>query len=134
MNENRDMKTDNDIGRRVTTLRIELGLKQTEFAAKIGVTSSLISRIEKGETPLTEANIRLICFTFKVNEEWLRGGKGEMLDDEALLSDWQKQLLDLFRRLSPTAQDFLIEYAEKLLSDEHALRGKTSEEKGENAE
>jgi transcriptional regulator with XRE-family HTH domain len=127
MQENRTMKTGNDIGGRVTALRIKLGLKQTEFAAKIGVTSSLISRIEKGETPLTEANIHLICLTFGVREEWLRDGNGEMLNDKALLSEREGRLLELFRRLSPKAQEMIIEYVEKLLADEQALRGEALE-------
>ena len=87
------------------------------------MTNSAISAIELGKAPLTEQNIRLICLTFDVNEEWLREGRGEMMDEEALLSDRERRLLDNFRRLTPRACKMLIEYAEKLVSDEQTLRG-----------
>jgi transcriptional regulator with XRE-family HTH domain len=103
-------------GKRLSELRKNLGLKQVEFAEKLGLTSAAISAIELDKAPLTEANIHLICFTFKVNEEWLREGKGEMLDDEALLSEWERRLLALFRKLSPGAQEAFIEYVEKLVA------------------
>jgi transcriptional regulator with XRE-family HTH domain len=109
-------------GKRLGELRKKLNLKQIEFAKELGLTSAAISAIELGKTPLTEANIRLICLTFGVREEWLREGKGEMMDDEARLSEQERQLLALFRELSPIARKMLIEYAEKLLSDEKALR------------
>jgi transcriptional regulator with XRE-family HTH domain len=108
---------------RISVLRKHLDLNQSEFARKLGVTSTLINKIEAGKTPLTETNIRLICFTFGVNEAWLRDGTGDMMNEEALLSDWEKRLLELFRKLSPRARELLIEYADKLGSDERALRG-----------
>jgi hypothetical protein len=83
------------------------------------------------KSPLTDTNIRLICFTFGVREEWLRKGIGDMMDDEALLSDQERQLLDLFRRLSAKARILVIEYLEKVVSDEAALRGEA--EAGEKA-
>jgi transcriptional regulator with XRE-family HTH domain len=101
---------------RITVLRKHLGINQSEFARKIGVTSQLVNKIEAGNAKLSEANIRLICFTFKVNEKWLREGKGEMRDDEALLSEYERRLLGLFRRLSPGAQKAFIEYVEKLVA------------------
>ena len=108
---------------RISELRKNLKLNQTEFAKKIGVTSQLINMLEAGKTKISETNIRLICLTFGVNETWLRDGTGDMMDEEALYSDREKRLLALFRKLSPRAQDMLIEYAEKLLADEAALRG-----------
>jgi transcriptional regulator with XRE-family HTH domain len=117
-------------GKRVNELRKNLGLKQVEFAEKLGLTSAAISAIELDKAPLTEANIRLICFTFKVNEEWLREGKGEMLDEEAMLSEWEKRLLELFRKLSPGSQKDFIEYVEKLVAlatNEAGLRGGSPE-------
>jgi len=120
------------INKRISELREKLDLNQTEFAKKIGVTSQFVSTIESGKSKFTEANIRLICLTFGVNEEWLREGKGEMLDEEAVLSDYDKRLLTFFSELSPQARKMLIEYAEKLVSDEKALRGGVeATEKGE---
>jgi len=111
------------VNKRIKELREKLNLNRVKFAKKIGFTGQFISALESEKTALTEANIRLICFTFGVNEEWLRNGTGEMMDEEAMLSEREKRLLELFRRLSPRARDMLIEYAEKLIADEAALRG-----------
>jgi transcriptional regulator with XRE-family HTH domain len=103
---------------KIAQIRQALGLNQTEFAKKLGLTSANISSIEHGKSKLTEVTIRLICFTFGVREEWLREGKGEMLDEKTLLSEYEKHLLDLFHKLSPLAQDWLIERAEEMLKSE----------------
>jgi transcriptional regulator with XRE-family HTH domain len=114
---------------RLKEFRKSLNLTQGEFGEKIGMTDASISHMESGRTALSEQNIRLICLTFGVNEEWLRYGKGDMIDDEAQLDDKEKRLLVFFRQLSPKALEMLIEYAEKLVSDERTLRGEA--EKGE---
>ena len=49
--------------------------------------------------------------------------EGNMLDDNAIISNLERRLVEAYMKLSPTAQKFLIEYAEKLISDEKALRG-----------
>jgi transcriptional regulator with XRE-family HTH domain len=116
------------INSRLTALRKHLGLNQTKFAQKIGVTSQHVSMFEAGKANFSETTIHLICLTFGVQEEWLREGKGEMINDEALLSEREKHLLDLFGRLSPRAREMLIEYADKLVSDERTLRGEPLEE------
>jgi hypothetical protein len=73
------------------------------------------------KAPLTDANIRLICFIFGVNEEWLREGTGEMMDEDAQLSEKSKRMLSIFESVSDAAQDLLIEYAEKLIDMEASL-------------
>ena len=111
------------INSRIVRLRNHLELNQSQFARKLGVTSTLINKIEAMRAPLTDVNVRLICFTFGVNEEWLREGKGDMMDEDAQLSDHERQLLEFFRELSPRARPLLIGYAKKLIDDEQALRG-----------
>jgi transcriptional regulator with XRE-family HTH domain len=118
------------INNRITALRKHLELNQTKFAQKIGVTSQHVSMFEAGRARFSETTISLICLTFNVREEWLREGKGDMMDDEAQLSDQERQLLALFRELSPQARKMLIEYAQKLVSDEKALRGESEESTG----
>jgi transcriptional regulator with XRE-family HTH domain len=111
------------INNRISVLRKHLGLNQTKFAQKIGVSSQHISMFEAGKAKFSETTINLICLTFGVRETWLKTGEGDMMDDEALLSDQERQLLDLFRRLSAKARILVIEYLEKVVSDEAALRG-----------
>jgi transcriptional regulator with XRE-family HTH domain len=107
---------DESISKRIAALREKLKLNKAQFAERIGITGQFVSMVESGKSKFTEANIRLICFTFKVNEEWLREGKGEMMNAEALLCEKEGRLLELFRRLSPGAQKAFIEYIERLVS------------------
>jgi transcriptional regulator with XRE-family HTH domain len=112
---------------RLKQLRKALGLTQMEFGKEIGVSDVAVSYMESGRTAISDQNLHLICLTFKVREAWLRDGVGVMVDEEAILAVDEKQLLDLFRKMSPSAQRLFIEYAEKLISDELAIRGEAQE-------
>jgi hypothetical protein len=68
--------------------------------------------IELGKTALTEKNIKLICATFAVDEDWLRTGNGEMFGS---MSPYEKELLSVFGKLSPDTQGFVLEMAQNLL-------------------
>ena len=113
---------DKDVGMRLLELRKSLGLTQGEFAEKIGLKFSAISMIELGKAPLKETNMRLICLTFGVNKDWLLNGIGEMMDDEALLSVKEKKLYDLFSKLSPSAQDYLLASAKGMIDQQEATK------------
>jgi transcriptional regulator with XRE-family HTH domain len=110
---------------RLKELRKSLGLTQGEFGKKIGMSDVAISHMESGRTAISKQNTLLICSIFKANEEWLETGKGEMMNEAATLSKKGERLLSIFGQLSPRAQNMLIEYAEKLASDEATLRGDT---------
>ena len=109
----------NEINTRIIELRKALSLTQSQFAEKIGLKFSAVSMIELGKTTLTEANIKLICHVYNISEQWLRTGEGEIFIPST--SAKEKRLLEIFRALSPTAQDLLIEYGEKLLNDENII-------------
>ena len=64
----------------IKTLRQTLGMSQTEFGKKIGVTRSALSNLDLGITPLTEPLLSLICSVFNVRREWLESGEGEMFE------------------------------------------------------
>ena len=67
-----------DINERIKELRIALGLSGEKFGEKLGVTKVAISNIERGNRNLTDQMFKSICREFKVNENWLRTGEGEM--------------------------------------------------------
>lgn len=54
------------------------GLKKVEFARKINVSQSHISRLVSGETAPSDRTIADICRVCRVREEWLRTGRGDM--------------------------------------------------------
>jgi transcriptional regulator with XRE-family HTH domain len=97
---------------RLKLIREKLNMNQGEFARQIGLTQAAVSMITAEKSKLTEKNIKLICVTFNVNEAWLRDGRGEMF---CTPSPFEKELLDIFRRLSPGTQEFLLEMARALL-------------------
>jgi transcriptional regulator with XRE-family HTH domain len=105
----------------VKKLRNIMKMTQNEFAEKIGFSQTNLSLIEKGKITLTESNIRLICFTFGVNEKWLRSGKGEIFNEFMVKNEQERVLLSLFNQLSPRAKIILVDYAEKIKNDEVEL-------------
>ena len=97
---------------RIRLVRKTLGLKQGEFAQRIGLTQTAMSMIEVERVALTEKNIKLICATFAIDEDWLRTGNGEMFGS---ISPYEKELLSVFGKLTPNTQEFVLEMAQNLL-------------------
>lgn len=60
------------------TLREDLGLSQKEFASKLKVSDTTISKLEKGERNITDRMLIQICDAFNVRSEWLRTGEGSI--------------------------------------------------------
>jgi len=97
---------------RIRLVRKALNLKQGEFAGRIGLTQTALSMIELEKVALTDKNIKLICVTFAVNEDWLRTGNGEMFIS---LSPYEKELLDVYGKLTADTQEFILDMARNLL-------------------
>ncbi|MFZ8787993.1 helix-turn-helix domain-containing protein, partial [Thermocrinis sp.] len=70
------------IGERIQHLRKALGLTQTEFASRIGLTYKMLGLYERGKYTPSEKVLKLISSTFGVSYEWLKTGQGNM---------WQKR-------------------------------------------
>ena len=65
---------------RIKTLRQTLGMSQTDFGRKIGVTRSVLSNLDLGITTLQDPLLSLVCSVFNVRREWLETVSGEMFD------------------------------------------------------
>ncbi len=63
---------------RIRTLRTALTLGQADFADEIGVSHSLMSKIEGGLTPITRKVLVSIAERWECPIEWLEKGKGTM--------------------------------------------------------
>lgn len=117
---------------RIRELRKELKMTQDDFGNKIGVARNTIANYECGRRIPTNAVITSICKEFKINEEWLRTGIGEMFkelpeEDEtaALLSeliedngetalyDMVKDIIRTYQQLDPKSQNTLNEIIKK---------------------
>ena len=104
---------------RIRIIRKTLKLNQKEFAKRLGMQSSTLSMIEVGDNVLTEKNIKLICMTFNVNENWLRAGKGEMF----AASPYEKEFFEIYDNLLPETQETLLRLAKDLLVTQKKLAG-----------
>jgi len=71
-----------NINQRIRELRKCLALNQKEFGEKIGMGQAGVSKLEQDGNTVIDQNIRLICDTFQISEEWLRTGKGDMKADD----------------------------------------------------
>ena len=63
---------------RLRAVRKKLGLTQQEFADKLGVSRNNIAGYESGTRNPSDAAIRLVCATFRVNPDYIYNGNGDM--------------------------------------------------------
>lgn len=63
---------------RIKLIRTSKNLSQDEFGRIINLSRSQIAGYETGAKNVTDRAINDICREFKINEEWLRAGEGEM--------------------------------------------------------
>ena len=110
---------------RLKDIRKALRLTQKEFAARLGITDSGISRLEKGQNQLTDQLIRAICREYKVNYEYLKNGIGEMfvevpqtVVDELCaqydLDDFDRIMLQEYLKMDEASRNVLKTYIRKI--------------------
>jgi transcriptional regulator with XRE-family HTH domain len=104
---------------RLRIVRNKIGITQAEFARRIGLTQTTMSMIQAGKSNLTDKNIKLICITYTIDENWLLTGGGEMFVSSP---PYEKELLELFRKLDEADQEFLLETTRNLLKRQKAAR------------
>lgn len=110
---------------RIRLVRKYYNLSQTAFGAQIGVTLGVIKNLEQGKTTLSSPLFELLCSIYKVNTEWLRTGKGEMLQEqddyiinvisqEHNLSQAATEVIRNFLLLSQDEQNEFVKLAQKI--------------------
>ena len=118
---------------RIKEVRKTLNLTLEKFGERIGIKKSSLSTIESGKSNASEQTIKSICREFKVNEEWLRNGKGEMFLDLSrseeiasfmgdVLTDedgstFKKQLISVLSKLNENEWKVLESIAEKMADE-----------------
>lgn len=75
------------LAQRIKNLRKELGLNQTEFAQKIGITQTSLSQIEGEKNGISYDVYKAIVSEFKVNPMWLMDGLGSMFASSGSAQD-----------------------------------------------
>ncbi len=101
------------VNQRVKAVRQALNLSQAKFAKALSMSNGYIAGIELAHNNVNDRIIKLICFTFSVNEQWLRTGSGSMFNEEP------DKLMELasstFKELKPEYQDYILKQIEQLL-------------------
>lgn len=125
---------------RIKAVRKKAGITQDKFAEILHVSKNYICLIETGRNTPGDRLISDICREFKVNEEWLRTGEGEMIPSESedaqlfawmgeqlakgtTSPDFQTRTLDLLRQLKPEHWKALEEIAHMIYEAEKEHRG-----------
>ena len=68
----------NRISERIKEIRKRHNLTQQKFAERIGVKQNTIAQYEFGRNTPLDPVITSICREFRIREEWLRTGEGDM--------------------------------------------------------
>lgn len=103
------------VGEQIRDLRKFLGLNQTDFGAKIGLTFGAISGYESGRRECPDTVVLSICREYGCDEKWLRTGEGEMFPPRALrdeVAGYMERLL----ASTDASSDFQLRFI-KLLSE-----------------
>ena len=91
----------------------------------LGIAQTSYCMIETGKNPLSDRYIKVICSLYSVNESWLRTGEGEMFSS----TPYTKEFSEIFSRLLPETQSYLLHMAKELLRTQEKLLGHGQEQK-----
>ncbi|GHV71359.1 hypothetical protein AGMMS49928_22780 [Spirochaetia bacterium] len=106
------------------TIRHALKLTQVEFAQKILISNGFMAQLELGQRKVNDRLIKLINTTFGVNEGWLRTGEGEIFRKDITPDYKMDEVEEIFKKLNPFFQDFILDQLRKLLEYETKGGGK----------
>ena len=106
------------INRRIGDVRKALELTQKQFAADLKISQTHASALERNTRTIQDRIIKMICFTYGVNEKWLKTGKGPMFEKGR---DFKlEEVISNFKKLDELLQDYVLkqirlalEYQEK---------------------
>jgi len=118
------LENETGISRRIGEVRRALELTQQKFAEGLKVSKAHAGAMELGTRKAPDRIIKMICFTYGVNEKWLKTGKGPMFEKGR---DFKlEEVISNFKKLDELLQDYVLkqirlalEYQEKAHGGEH---------------
>ena len=96
---------------RIHELRKDLHLSQEQFADNLGLSRNFISLVEKGDRNISDRTISDICRLYKVNEDWLRTGEGQMYVELTR----ESEIAEITLALAKSDDDMTLELSKLLL-------------------
>lgn len=99
---------------RLKKIRLDAGLRQPEFAKRVGLSSKTLSNYETGHDNPGVGRLFLIAETFNVNTNWLLKGEGEPygeidVDAKTKARIEREHIRRLFSELSPETQRIILD-------------------------
>lgn len=106
---------------RIRKVREHFGLSMEKFGSRIGIGKTSVSLLESGKNNPSTQTVALICREFGVNEQWLRTGEGEMLEQtretvldklcaEYGLDERRRAVIEGFLDLTEKEQEAVLQY------------------------
>ena len=92
---------------RVKQLRKKLGLNQIDFSNLLSLSSGYIAGVETNYRRVNDRIIKLIVNEFKVNEDWIRNGIGDMFMQKKT-NEKAVSIVSLFNDLPSNLQDVVV--------------------------
>ncbi len=134
------------INQRLRQIRKHFNMQQNEFAARLGLSQTGVSWLEREGNAVSEQTIRLLHLDFHISEEWLRTGNGPMFsteDDSPLeklcreyaVSDCERKILELYFSFEPKRRkmvcDFVDEFFQKAMAEKRLAQNQITEKTDE---
>jgi transcriptional regulator with XRE-family HTH domain len=116
------------VNERLKAVRTALKLSQRDFSKGIYTAQSVYARMETGENRVNNRVIALVCYTYGVNEDFLREGKPPVFSDTPDIKI--ENLNKIFNELNPLFQDYLIIQAKELIKVQNQQGGEQPAHKG----
>jgi len=102
---------------RIKQIRSILGLSQTDFGKRLGVSRDVINNIERMRVEPKEVFIDHLCLILGISKLWLVKGKGEMFEREPEKVDKQLyEAIEIFNSLSPKYRTYALSQMRGLLA------------------
>ena len=115
------MKNNAGVGQRIGEIRKTLGLTQQKFAEDLKISRSLACALESNTRTIQDRIIKMICFTYGVNENWLKTGKGTMFDEGR---DYKlEEVISNFKKLDELLQDYVLKQIRLALEYQDKVNG-----------
>jgi len=94
------------ISRRIGEVRKALGFTQKKFAEGLKISQTHASALERNSRAIQDRTVKMICYTYGVNEKWLKTGKGAMLEQSR---DFKlEEVISNFKKLDDLLQDYVL--------------------------
>lgn len=97
---------------KIILIRKTLKLSQKDFGEKIGLKTTSVCDIEHHRCNVSNRTKLLLYSNLRINPDWFENDNGPMFID---FNPTKEEFFEIFEKLSPPLQDFLLKTAKHLI-------------------